>query len=274
VRSEPRPRVSLRSSGLRSLPRLSLPARGHKYNFNPAQSRIPAGNPEGGQWTGDGSGAGRTNSVTDAVDNDWQSGARYAAGPRLPRGPKDGPISLPLHIPMPGAGSTYRAGQVTIVNNAQTGLSTVDETTEKLRDILEKVVNSRGEGYGSKYGTAIHKDFADAVRDENLKGVGRVGVEQTYGPDPNDPYPHYGSKGSIRTDITLRNDGGEPIAIYDVKTGDAALSAARVQELRGRVNASVKIPVIEMHILRGLSLKGKAEHKGYFWIITLRLWRP
>jgi hypothetical protein len=243
-----------------------------KANFNPSQPRVPVGNPDGGQWTSEGSGGGRPSDsrvISDATpENDWIPGAQYAAGPR---GPRDRLLPLP-HIPELGDRvPTYRPGQVTIVNNAQTGFSTIDETTEKLRNILEKVVNARGEGYGPEYGTAIHKDFGDAVKAENLRGIGRAGVERTYGREPDDPY---GAKDSIRTDIILRNDIGDPIAIYDVKTGSATLRAARVQELRDKTDASLSVPVIEMHVLRGLSLKARAGRTRYTWLITIRLWNP
>jgi hypothetical protein len=126
-------------------------------------------------------------------------------------------------------------------------------------------------GYGPEYGTAIHKDFGDAVKAENLRGIGRAGVERTYGREPDDPY---GAKDSIRTDIILRNDIGDPIAIYDVKTGNATLRAARVQELRDKTDAGLSVPVIEMHVLRGLSLKARAGRARYTWLITIRLWNP
>ena len=173
---------------------------------------------------------------------------------------------------MPGIGegvvSTYRPGQVTIVNNAQTGMSTVDETTEKLGTILEMVVNSRGEGYGPEYGKAIHYDFGDAVKAENMRGIQ---VEHTF---PEAEGIRYGSKGTIRTDVVLRNELGEAIAIYDVKTGGAYLDTKRVAEMRAKTGASLKVPIIEMHIQRGLSLKSHATKAGYFWFITLRLWNP
>ena len=244
--------------------------------YRPDQPRVPAGSREGGRWTSDGVGDRINDSrvVSDAMpENGWKPGARYAAGPRTP---KD--RLFPLHIPSPNSGdgvvSTYRAGQVTIVNNAQTGISTVDETTEKLKTILEKVVNARPEGFGSEYGKAIHYDFGDAVKAENLRGIGSDGVEHTFGPDPDNRDVSYGSKGSIRTDVILRNDIGDVIAIYDVKTGDANLGPRRVQELREKTDAALSIPVIEMHIRRGLSLKAHIEQGQYFWIITLRLWNP
>jgi hypothetical protein len=230
--------------------------------YRPDQPRVPAGSREGGQWANDSS------VISDATpDNEWKPGARYASGPRVP---KD--RLLPLHVPVPnsgdGARSTYRAGQVTITNNAQTGISTIDETTEKLVKVLENVVNSQPEGSGPRYGTKIHTDFGDAVRAENLRGIGSKGVERTYGPDPDSPY---GSKDSIRTDVVLRNDIGDPIAIYDVKTGNARLGAGRVQELREKTGATLSVPVIEMHVQRGLSLKAYTKRH---WQISLRLWNP
>jgi hypothetical protein len=233
-----------------------------KANFNPNQPRVPAGNPDGGQWTSEGGGINDPRAISDATpDNDWKPGAQYAAGPR---GPRDRLPPLP-HISGVGEGArTYRPGQVTIVNNAQTGFSAVDETTEQLRKTLEKVVNARGEGYGPEYGKAIHTDFGNAVKSQNLSGIR---VEHTYPEEM-----PYGSKGTIRTDIVLRNEIGEVKAIYDVKTGKAYLDAARVRALRVKTKTGPGVPVIEMHISRGLSLK--ARQAKYFWVITLRLWNP
>jgi len=241
---------------------------GRKYR--PDQPRVPAGTREGGQWTlgGIGTGGDEARTISDAApDESWISGAQYAAGPRLP---KD---RLPLHLPHRSADGSagsyiYRAGQVTIVNNAQTGISTVDETTEKLVKVLESVVSSQPEGFGAQYGTKIHNDFAAAVRAESMRGIGVKGVEQTYGPDPNS---RYGAKDSIRTDVVLRNDVGDPIAIYDVKTGGAKLERGRVRELREKTGATLSVPVIEMHITRGLSLKARAKSR---WLIALILWNP
>ena len=57
-----------------------------KAGFNPAQPRVPAGNPDGGQWTSGGAGGGNTGGgitdprvLSDATpDNEWIPGARYA----------------------------------------------------------------------------------------------------------------------------------------------------------------------------------------------------
>jgi len=244
-----------------------------KANFNPNQPRVPAGNSDGGQWTHEG-GTSRINDgrvISDAMpDNDWMPGAQYAAGPK---GPRD--RLPPLHIPKLGQSevSPYHAGQVTIENNAQTGLSTIDENTEKFRKIIEKVVNSRGEGYGPEYGKQLHYDFGDAVKSAIRSGElrGNIKVEHTF---PEAREIRYGSKGSIRTDVVLRNELGEVVAIYDLKTGGAYLDAKRVAQLRAKTNSGLNVPVIEMHTQRGLSLKSRAAKAKYFWFITLRLWNP
>jgi hypothetical protein len=72
----------------------------------------------------------------------------------------------------------------------------------------------------------------------------------------------------------LRTELGEVMAIYDVKTGGAFLTTDRVLELRAKTRASVSVPVIEMHIQRGLSLKSRFVKGNHFWVITLRLWNP
>jgi hypothetical protein len=74
-------------------------------------------------------------------------------------------------------------------------------------------------------------------------------------PDARAPHPH--SEGSIRTDVILRNEIGDPIAIYDAKTGDAELRPDRIKDLREKVGAGPDIPVIELHVTRGVRVKGK-----------------
>jgi hypothetical protein len=55
----------------------------------------------------------------------------------------------------------------------------------------------------------------------------------------------YGISGSKRTDVYLKDKLGRPIAIYDLKTGNAKLTPARIQELRKAVGVD-DIPVIEL----------------------------
>jgi hypothetical protein len=54
----------------------------HHSHFNPDQPRVPAGHPDGGQWTSEGGGKpGNQQQVMSDVtpDNDWQLGAQYAS---------------------------------------------------------------------------------------------------------------------------------------------------------------------------------------------------
>ncbi len=101
-------------------------------------------------------------------------------------------------------------------SRALTGISTVDETTKKLSETLGDTmsrVDFIPEWTPAVYGTAVHTDFAAQVRLQGLRGVE---VEQSFlGGEPGGR----GLLGSVRTDVLLRNDGGDIIAIYDVKTG-------------------------------------------------------
>jgi len=226
-----------------------------KAGFRQHQPRWPKNSGElGGRWSGDaGTGSDRDTSQT----TDLSAVRRKPPMPGLPVHPPPFSSSGPAAPPEP----------VTIVNNAQTGFSTIDETTERLRTILENVVNGRPQGFGKEYGSAVHYDFANAVRSKNLRGIE---VEQSF--NVLDPDVQYGKKESVRTDVVLRNDSGEVTVIYDVKTGGASLDARRVQELRDKTGAGPRIPIIEMHVQRGLSLKGEAAKPRYVWIITLSLW--
>jgi hypothetical protein len=77
----------------------------HKTGFNPDEPRVPAGNPDGGQWTAEGSG--RASAVPSAVlsdatsDNNWIPGAQYAANDPPSIGHNQGPpLEEPPEIPL------------------------------------------------------------------------------------------------------------------------------------------------------------------------------
>ena len=99
------------------------------------------------------------------------------------------------------------------------------------------------------YGRIVHGAFAAAVRLQGISGIGYQDVETTFGGS------YYGAKGSVRTDVILRNDSGDVIAIYDVKTGDAKIEPARAAQLRAKAQIGTNVPIIEMHISRGVSRK-------------------
>src|SRR5262249_6246318 len=102
----------------------------------------------------------------------------------------------------------------------------------------------------TQYGTYVHVQFANAVRALNLPGIGTKGVEQSFDADgANVPY---GSYGTIRTDIVLRNKDGRIIGVYDVKTGDATMSPAREDKIREYTRIGPEVPVFILRATRGL----------------------
>ena len=212
-----------------------------KAGFNPAQPRVPAGHPDGGQWTRDGTVPARVRLadaspvispgpvMSDASPDPIRPGAQYAAGPT----------------------------QITIHPSALTGISTIDDTTKRLVSTLATVMDTVDYLPGlrpQEYGKLVHYAFAAAVRAGNFPGIGFFDVETTFGPDLD---AHYGSKGSIRTDVVLRNEVGDIMAIYDVKTGDAIIDQRRAAQLRAKTGVGPRVPIIELHVLRGVTLKGR-----------------
>jgi hypothetical protein len=149
-------------------------------------------------------------------------------------------------------GAQYAQTQIEIKPSALTADPKIDETTLKLTTTLAGVMDVVQYTPGitpQEYGRSVHEKFADIVRVLELPGVGYGDVETTFGGT------YYGAKGSIRTDVVLRDDTGKIIAIYDVKTGDATIGAARAAELRAKTKAGDDVPIIEMQVIRGVTRK-------------------
>jgi hypothetical protein len=214
-----------------------------RRKYDPGQPRVPAGNPDGGRWTrvlgGAGSmllGVGSLSSepgqvLSDAVDD-------------------------PLVV-----GGQYAQAQVSIdYSAALTGFSTVDEATKDLSRTLARTMQTMDfipEWTPQLYGTAVHVAFGTAVRFQRIPGIGVNDVEQSF--VNAGPADRYGEPGSIRTDVVLRNDSNDIIAIYDVKTGGAMLTSARVRQLRDKTGVGPNVPIIELHSVRGARLKGLTD---------------
>jgi hypothetical protein len=151
----------------------------------------------------------------------------------------------------PGA----KYAQINKNNNAKTGNPVIDRTTDMLLDALEESVLAMGPGSGARFGMAVHVDFANRVRRLDLPGIGQKGVEQGFHLNPM-PFIRYGLADSIRTDVTLRNPkdpNQRPIAVYDLKTGNAVLTPGRVKEILDKVNAP-GLFVIELQYRTGQAL--------------------
>jgi hypothetical protein len=127
-------------------------------------------------------------------------------------------------------------------NGAVTGNPRIDRTTERLLSVLADTIQSLGPGAGPIFGIRAHVEFGRRVEELNIPGIRDKGVEQSFSLGR---AARYGLEGSVRTDVVLRDREGIPIAVYDLKTGNARLTPSRVREIRdelGRPN----IPVIEL----------------------------
>jgi hypothetical protein len=214
-----------------------------KANFNPNEPRVPAGNPDGGQWTtGGGSRTGTSPVLTDVNPDPIIPGARYAQT------------------------------QINVHTSALTGIESIDTTTTKLAYTLAGILDGieiLPDATPQKYGMIVHELFANAVRFGDFEGIGFDDVETTFSLEPD---ARYGAKGSIRTDVVLRNTVGDIIAIYDVKTGKDPLGPKRVREIREKTGAGPNVPVFEVHILRGVTRKHLKVRPRLVWIVIIRKW--
>jgi hypothetical protein len=137
------------------------------------------------------------------------------------------------------------------INKAITGNPFIDRTTDMLVAVLQQSVKAIGLGWGPLFGIRVHNDFAKRVRQLDLPGIGQDGVEQSYHFDQD--FAWYGMDGSIRTDVTLRNPrdpSQRPVAVYDVKTGNAVLRPRRVEEILNALKEP-DLPVIVLHYISG-----------------------
>jgi hypothetical protein len=176
-----------------------------KAGFNPNQPRMPAGNPQGGQWTGDGS----TSRIGGGITSDVRLADAGVASAVMSDAIPD-PI-----VP----GSQY--AQIYVRRNDKTGNPQIDRTTETLMQTLLRAHASVGEGSGAAYGILVHGAFGSAVKDQDLPGIGRAGVEQSFSLGD---IARYGLDGSIRTDVVMRDPNspnGRPIAIWENRPREA-----------------------------------------------------
>jgi len=205
--------------------------------YSPAQPRVPAGNPDGGQWTSEGGSNVALNGTTDG-NSKPNSGTQYAA---LDTGIRtDATENENRGEPDPRYAMTTVHDESPMV----TGNQRVDETTAKLTAVLVHIVDNLETWPGltpQAYGRLVHEEFADEVRAAVLPGIAYNDVETTWPAGWS-----YGSLDSVRTDVVLHDDDGTIIAIYDVKTGQSGLTPARIADLLAGTGAPPDTWVIEL----------------------------
>jgi hypothetical protein len=205
-----------------------------KYGSNPNQPRVPRGNPDGGQWTSDGGSSAPSSPIVSASDRSAES-----SGQTLSDASPD-PIR-------PGA--QYAQSRVQVHESALTGEEDIDKTTYALAKRLENIVNALPEGSGTAYGILVHEILKLSVR---LYPIPGVKVEPTFGGTG-----IYGSRGSVRPDISLENLVGDTRAYYEYKTGDAAVRPSYPDKVRRAADVGPSIYFIEISYPRGVARKSR-----------------
>jgi hypothetical protein len=210
----------------------------HRSHFNQDEPRVPAGHPDGGQWTNGGGGVQHLAALKAA-----QADGRLIMSDAAPDG---------IRVWTQYAEAKDRDEvQSKTDADAAADAALIERTTAILHNIVLRVSGAVIRRPGSsprEFGTDVHTVFAAAVRGLNLPGIGRTGVEQSFDKDGE---AHYGKDGSIRTDVVLRNEKGIIIAIYDLKTGNAVIRPSRAKVLRDMTGSGPDVPVIELHAIRG-----------------------
>lgn len=138
----------------------------------------------------------------------------------------------------------------------RTGNPLIDGITDRLFGVASDVHDLLGPGQGAVYGTEFHYEFAARVRE---LGIPDLSAEVSFDRGVERPYT---SPGAVRTDVILRDytDGIPSVtAIWDLKTGDAVVSAARAQQIREKVGVGLDTPLIEIQTRTGIRIKEMSD---------------
>jgi hypothetical protein len=129
-------------------------------------------------------------------------------------------------------------------DQSATGSSVAAEGGASTSDLLSNLASNAqatvGEGSGPVYGTAVHSEFASEI---NALGDSNLSTEVSY---LNGEVVPYGTAGSVRLYV-VEGNVLEPQAAYDLKTGSATLTPARIAQIRANLPPGYQnIPVVEI----------------------------
>jgi RHS repeat-associated protein len=99
-----------------------------------------------------------------------------------------------------------------------------------------------GAGRGPVHGTRVHREFQDEV--EALANP-NLHTEVSY---LNGRIVDRGTAGSVRVDVVQGASPSAPTALYDLKTGGARLTEARVRQIQSHVPGGTSVPVYEIRV--------------------------
>lgn len=118
---------------------------------------------------------------------------------------------------------------------AKTGATLADD----LAAAASRAGNTVGPGSGGAYGTRVHSAFA---REVNAFGNANLSTEISY---LNGVRVNYGTPGSVRLDV-LNGPFNAPVSIFDLKTGSATLTPARIQQIQSHIPGGANVPVFQV----------------------------
>jgi hypothetical protein len=111
-------------------------------------------------------------------------------------------------------------------------------TADDLAAAANRAAQSVGPGSGAVYGTQVHAAFQAEV--EALAQPG-LQTEVSY---INGVEVPYGTSGSVRIDVGQFDANGQIQAVFDLKTGSATLTPARIQQIQQAVGSQVPVTMI------------------------------
>ena len=128
-----------------------------------------------------------------------------------------------------GGMMAYQCYQNFCYLNAMTPVTEVGPSSQTVEEQLQAcadTANSSVSGNGPTVGTQKHKVFATEV---DSLGNPALKTEVSYSGGRE---VAYGTRGSIRFDVMLFDEGGTPIQAWDFKTGSAVLTASRIEQMQ------------------------------------------
>jgi hypothetical protein len=114
---------------------------------------------------------------------------------------------------------------------AKTGATLADD----LAAAATRARNTVGPGSGGAYGTRVHTAFEAEVQGLNQG----LSTEISY---LNGQVVTRGTPGSVRLDV-VNGPLNAPVSIFDLKTGSATLTPARIQQIQSHIPGGANVPV-------------------------------
>jgi RHS repeat-associated protein len=136
----------------------------------------------------------------------------------------------------------FVGGSLTVLRAGLPGEEPVnfgDSAVTRLLNAVDQAEQQTGPGSGSTYGIAVHTALANIVRSWQDPDFS---AEVSY---LNGGVVKYGTPGSVRVDVVY-GPKNAPIAVYDLKTGNASLDFMRVQQIQAHLPGNSGVPVIEL----------------------------